>query len=285
MKIAVLADVHANHVALQKCIDYVLARNISTFIFLGDYVGDLAYPQKTMELLYKLKDQYQCYFVKGNKEDYWLDYRTGGEQGWKMVDSTTGCLMYTYQQLLERDFAFFQRMSHVQEVEISGMPPFTICHGSPRSTNEKLLVHNEKCFEAIDNEKNELILCGHSHIRDKFAHGQKTILNPGSVGVPLGSKGKAQFLILHADQKKWVEEFIDIDYNVEQTIAELYESGLTERAPGWCKVSEYMLRNGNITHSRVLNRAMILCVQEMGNCIWPNIPEKYWEQAVAELLG
>lgn len=31
MKIAVLADIHANHVALQACIDYVLNRNVTTF--------------------------------------------------------------------------------------------------------------------------------------------------------------------------------------------------------------------------------------------------------------
>ena len=99
MKLAVLADVHANHVALQKCIEYALERDITTFIFLGDYVGDLAYPKKMMELIYRLRSQYPCYFVKGNKEDYWLNYRANGEQGWKDRDSTTGCLLYTYQEL------------------------------------------------------------------------------------------------------------------------------------------------------------------------------------------
>ena len=72
LKIAVLADIHANYVALQKCVDYARERDVTRFIFLGDYVGDLAYPQKTMELIYKMKEQYECYFVKGNKEDYWL---------------------------------------------------------------------------------------------------------------------------------------------------------------------------------------------------------------------
>ena len=72
--------------------------------------------------------------------------------------------------------------------------------------------------------------------------------------------------------------------NVEQTIAELYESGLAKRAPGWCKVSEHVLRNGDIAHSKVLCHAMDLCRQEMGACTWPEIPEKYWTQAVKELL-
>ena len=52
MNIAVLSDIHGNYVALQKCIYYVTKIGIDTFIFLGDYVGELAYPQKIMDLLY-----------------------------------------------------------------------------------------------------------------------------------------------------------------------------------------------------------------------------------------
>lgn len=285
MKIAVLADIHANHIALQACVEYALQNEIMTFIFLGDYVGDLAYPQETMKLLYELKEQYQCYFIKGNKEDYWLNYCTNGEKGWKDVDSTTGCLFYTYQQLSKRDLAFFEEMSHTQEVEIPGMPTFTICHGSPRRTSEKLLSYDERCFDIIERDKNELILCGHSHERDSFVHAGKRVINPGSVGVPFHSDGKAQFMVLHGDEGKWVEEFVDVEYDIEQVIFELSESGLAERAPGWCKVTEHILRKGDIAHSKVLGRAMALCEQDMGSCTWPNIPEKYWEQAVAEMLS
>ena len=65
MRIAVLSDIHGNYVALQKCIDYALATDIKIFIFLGDYVGELAFPQKTMEILYSLQQKYTCYFIKG----------------------------------------------------------------------------------------------------------------------------------------------------------------------------------------------------------------------------
>ena len=54
MEIAVFSDIHGNYVAFQRCLDYVLARNINTFIFLGDYLGEFPYPQKTMEMLYNL---------------------------------------------------------------------------------------------------------------------------------------------------------------------------------------------------------------------------------------
>lgn len=75
MEIAVLSDIHGNYVALERCITYSLERGIRTFIFLGDYIGELAYPERTMQILYELRKEYQCYFIKGNKEEYWINYR------------------------------------------------------------------------------------------------------------------------------------------------------------------------------------------------------------------
>lgn len=70
MNVAVLADVHGNYIALERCLEYAFSRNISTFFFLGDYIGELAHPERTMKILYDMNDRYRCYFIKGNKEDY-----------------------------------------------------------------------------------------------------------------------------------------------------------------------------------------------------------------------
>ena len=64
MKIAILSDIHSNYVALEECIKYALNNGIYTFVFLGDYVGELAYPQKTMDILFSLKQKYNCFFIK-----------------------------------------------------------------------------------------------------------------------------------------------------------------------------------------------------------------------------
>lgn len=56
-EIAVFSDIHGNHVAFQQCMEYVQARHINTFIFLGDYLGEFPYPQKTMEMIYGLREK------------------------------------------------------------------------------------------------------------------------------------------------------------------------------------------------------------------------------------
>lgn len=284
MDVAVLADIHGNYVALQTCIDYAIEKNISTFIFLGDYVGELAYPQKTMEIIYNLKNRYTCYFIKGNKEDYWLKYRANGKQGWKENSSTTGSLLYTYNHLTEKDLCFFEGLSCRHDILIGSMPLITICHGSPDKVDEKLLPDNEKTFEIMEKETSSLILCGHTHIQFRTEHNGKNVLNPGAVGVPLHSNGKTQFLILHETKNNWKEEFISLDYDVEKVISDLHESGLDAKAPYWCKVSVNLLRNGDISHGSVLAKAMSLCMQEKGVCKWPDVPEQYWEQAVNEMI-
>lgn len=85
MDIAVLSDIHGNYVALERCLEYAFPRNINTFIFLGDYIGELAYPERTMKILYDLSIDYKCYFIKGNKDEYWLKYRDDGEKGLQYI--------------------------------------------------------------------------------------------------------------------------------------------------------------------------------------------------------
>lgn len=284
MELAVLSDIHGNYIALSECISYARKRGITTFLFLGDYLGELAYPEKTMKLIYQMKEQYTCYFIKGNKEDYWINHRAGGGQEWKEYDSTTGSLFYTYSHLTPEDFAFYESLPMKRELTFPEMPPVTICHGSPEKINDNMFSDRKETYEIIDREKNLLLLCGHTHVQDKIEYKGKTALNPGSVGVPLLSGGKSQFMILHEKEKRWKEEFISLSYDVEKVIFELHECGLDVKAPCWCRVTEQLLRNGSICHAQVLSRAMELCRQENGFCNWPRIPEKCWEKAVNELL-
>lgn len=279
MEIAVLSDIHGNYTALEKCVHYILNRNIHTFIFLGDYVGELAYPQKTMNILYSLSEQYECYFIKGNKEDYWLNHRKNGETGWAEKDSTTGSLYYTYNNLTNKDLNFFELLKYKKELAFKNTLPLTICHGSPNKANEKLLPNDERTYAIMEHNNNAYILCGHTHVQGIIQYHGKTVLNPGAIGVPLHSKGYAQFMILNGTHNSWSHEFVSLPYDVEQVILDLDTSGLIEKAPYWCEVTKHLLRTGEISHGTVLSKAMELCREETGQCNWPDVPEKYWKQA------
>ncbi len=285
MDIAVLSDIHSNYVALERCLEYAYSRGIGTYIFLGDYIGELAYPKRTMKTLFELNEKYRCYFIKGNKEDYWLRYHAEGEIGWKDKDSTTGALFYAYNLLSSKDLSFFAKLPFAKVIEVDEMPSITLCHGSPYKVTEKLLPEEDRTIEVMNSVKTTIILCGHTHIQRKIVYNQKSVLNPGAVGMPLFSGGKTQFLILHGNNGIWSEEFISLDYDVDKVIKEIYEAKLDEYAPYWSLITEYTLRGGNTSHSEILSRAMELCRKDTAVCVWPDIPEKYWAKAIDEKIG
>ncbi len=285
MRIAVLSDIHSNAPALRVCVDAALARGITKFFFLGDYAGEFAYPQQTMELIYKLRASYECYFIRGNKEDYWLKYRRDGAHGWEEGSSTTGAMLYAYQNLTEKDLDFYEEMDISQTVCFDGLPPVTFCHGSPRRVNEKML-ENENTRAVAAEQESDLILCGHTHVQKKIVFGKKTVINGGSVGIPddAAAAGKAQFVILHGESGEWREEFVTLGYDTKQVIRDLHEAGLFVKAPYWTRVTEYILRKGLPSHGTVLARAMELCREAEGVCNWPHVPEEYMRRAMEELI-
>lgn len=284
MRLAVLADIHGNDTAFKECVDYALSKDITTFMVLGDYGGELPHFRETMDYLYDLRKRYTCYCIRGNREEYMLNYRKAGETGWKKGNSASGCLLYGYERLRGQDLDFFEGLPISQTLSFPDLPPLTICHGSPRRAGEKMEPGKETTREVMENESSPYILFGHTHIQGEICHGNKRAWNPGSVGVPLHSGGQAQFMLLHGTDGSWKREFISLAYDVDEAIRQIGASGLDVYAPYWCEVSRYMLRGVEIDHADVLDRAMELCRQREGQCIWPEIPEDCWAQALEELL-
>jgi len=53
------------------------------------------------------------------------------------------------------------------------------------------------------------------------------------------------------------------------------------------RTNEIISSNNNslmkLDHGRILSRAMNLCREETGECVRPDIPDKYWQQAYNEM--
>lgn len=284
MKIAVLSDIHGNDAAFKTCVEYALAQDIYTFFFLGDYVAEFPYPQRTMEMLYDMRQKYECYFIRGNKEDYWLDRKYNPNCVWKNGNHTVGAMEYTYQNITEHDLVFYQELPICMEVHFEGAETLMLCHGSPERNNQKMLMEDAETKRIIEECTCKYILCGHTHGQMTIEHAGKVLWNPGAVGVPKQSGGKTQFMILHQRDTEWEPEFISLEYEKEEILRELQECGLEQMAPYWTQVTRHLLRAGENTHSRALFYAMDLDAAENGSTIWYNVPDKYWIKAITDLL-
>lgn len=284
MKLAVIGDIHSNHIALETCIRHALDRNVDEFLFIGDYVSDCPYPQRTMKVIYEMKEKYRCYFIRGNREDYMLNHRNHPEERWT-YSSASGNLLYTYENLTKKDLDFYESMD-IQGIYIkSGYPAFRYCHGSLTSSNELLISENKNLENIMSNMDVDLLISGHTHIQEVMEFGTKKLIHPGSVGIPWYYGGKTQYMILHGTNSGWEEEFFQLDYDVDAVKEEFKNSGIMEKAFYWSKLNIHVLDTGDDYTTPCLKLAMKLCEEGEGSVEWPDIPEKYWEMAYREFVG
>ena len=182
MKLAVIADIHSNFVALEAALDMLNDINPDGIIFLGDYVSDCPYPQKTMEMIYKCRDKYNCWFIRGNREDYMLNHRKNPDDGWQ-YGSSTGSLLYTYENLTEKDLDFFESMPASCDIVIKDYPVITACHSSPKSTYEWIQGKPELLDKYTKQINGEILLCGHTHHVEIASYNHKTVVFCPSLGL------------------------------------------------------------------------------------------------------
>lgn len=75
-----------------------------------------------------------------------------------------------------------------------------------------MLQGDNRTIEVMNSVRGSLILCGHTHRQYKITHSKTSVLNPGSVGMPLSREGNTQFLILHGfDNKHMLLRMADVN--------------------------------------------------------------------------
>lgn len=280
-KITVIGDIHSNYAGLEKCIEHALGQNPDEFLFLGDYISDCPFPQNTMKIIYEMEKNYNCRFIRGNREEYMLNHRKNPEERWT-YSSASGSLLYTYENLTEKDFEFFESLDIKGYYERSGYPSFRYCHGSFSRSNEILEPDGENTLLLMKNLDVDLLVSGHIHFQEEKVYDGKKLLHPGAVGVSWYFGGKTQYMMLHGSKTGWEAEFFRLEYDREKVIKDFEASELNRKAPAWSAITMHTLRTGEDQNLACLRRVMDLCEEAEGTVTWPDIPEKYWKQALKE---
>ena len=115
MKVAVLSDIHSNYYAFKACYEDAVKCGAECFIFLGDYISDLAEPQRTMDLVYEIGSKYPTVCLRGNREGYMLDRESF------TLGSKSGSLLFTYERLRKKDLEFIRGLKISDTIEIEGV--------------------------------------------------------------------------------------------------------------------------------------------------------------------
>lgn len=177
-KVAILSDIHGNSWGLSEVLDDIKNRGIETIINLGDSLYGPLDPKGTFELLSGSK----MISISGNQDRFILE-NPGPEE-----NSST--LTYVLDLMDDKMFNWLKQL------------PFDYiyndfiycCHGTPENDSiplvEKIQPENVSVKDNFEVDKllsdirQPVVACGHSHIPRVLMTGNKTIINPGSTGLP-----------------------------------------------------------------------------------------------------
>lgn len=182
MRIALISDIHGNLVALEAALADIQRRGAERIICLGDVAAGGPQPREVIQRLHDLAIP----VIMGNTDQWLLNPiptdadREGKEQEsardqWAAAQLTSADteLVLGYQASLSLDFG----------------DGFTLLcyHGSPRSFNDR--IEPDTPLDDLDRwfaEERALINAGgHTHEPMIRRYGASTLVNPGSIGLPL----------------------------------------------------------------------------------------------------
>lgn len=236
MRVAVLADIHGNILALEAVLTDLAHRRPDLIVDLGDRASGPLWPRETLDRLASI----DALTVRGN-HDRWLAALEPAEMG-------------------PSDRFAFNETSASQRAALGAIPVTRVIapgilafHATPTDDNSYLLDvveggrvvrdHRDRIAERLGKVEARLVLCGHSHRPDivKLPDGP-LILNPGSIGCPAYEDGTyvsesgsphARYAIVETRaDKDFAIELFTIPYNNEAAARRAEKNGRAEWAHG-----------------------------------------------------
>lgn len=178
MRIAVISDIHGNYIALKAVLADIKSQNIDRVVCLGDTVTLGPQPKEVLDALRELN----CVFIKGNHEHALLDPELAEE--FEITSHLIPDLYWCREQLTAADLKQIETFESTHEIILPNGVEILFFHGSPLSPTHLIQATTEARLldEYFAGQKANIFIGGHSHIQMYRRHGDKLILNSGSVG-------------------------------------------------------------------------------------------------------
>ncbi len=244
-KIAIISDIHGNYTALKKVLSDMKYRNINQLICLGDLVTKCANPDLVIDLVRKEAD----IVIKGNCDELvcrnsnysWSRNKIGKERLEYLDTLPVFYEFYLSGHLIRLFHASPYSLEHVYNPMFSNAN--TRYKDKEIKSPEEMFLNTEFLGKNPDAPVPDVVGYGHLHTPNLFRFKNKTIFNPGSVGVPMEMSNTdsndpnnkfstlASYMILEGelDSTELGEisfNLIRIPYNIEKEIEDLKNSDM-----------------------------------------------------------
>lgn len=224
MRIAIIADIHANLPALEAVLEDLDNRRPDAVYCLGDLIGYNIWPNEVIE---KIRGR-RITTIAGHDD---LEVVKG--QSRNMIANDYFFNNYPYAIVGDKEKRFLMTLPRQIRLTLVGDITLLLVHGSPRSINECLLEDLDRItvLQMMKQANADIICCGHSHkpyhrVIQTVNDGNKRVrqvINVGSVGKPGDGDTRACYAIItttpdtdKATRDSIGVEFVRVAYDLEK---------------------------------------------------------------------
>ncbi len=231
MKIAVIADVHANLAALEAITANALAWQPDQVIVAGDLVNRGPRPLECLRFVQEFEKTAGWLTVRGNHEDYVIKQaRPDFPRQGPVADVHRGSY-WTYQQL-GGQVAPLQAMPFELTLKV---PPGS---GEVRVTHASMLGIRNGIYPWTSDEElaqkigrpPAMLLVGHTHIPLIRQLNGTLVVNAGSSGLPFDGDTRPTYARCTWENGAWQAEIVRVDYDIARAERDFIMTGFVDDA-------------------------------------------------------
>lgn len=235
MRIAVVADIHSNHIAFEAVLKDIENNDVDKIFFLGDYIFGGYGSNETVDLLMHYQKQNpQHVIISGNIDEliikveenadwiYPINKQIYNELG---IDRVTFIKSGPSRVLLEEEGISMLLCHNPSEIEV-----FTVVDSLRR---EKNMPNVMGLAEVAEGMEGDVCIFGHYHLfMDEEVNGKRFIC-PSSVGMPFNGDPRAQYMMMDIVNCKITSSRHYVEYNRLKLVEEFDQKGYFEKDDNW----------------------------------------------------
>ncbi|HVN47837.1 MAG TPA: metallophosphoesterase family protein [Bacteroidota bacterium] len=210
MRIAVISDIHSNLEALTAALHIIDGQTVDDIVCLGDIVGYGANPNECLSLV-----RQRCRFIlQGNHEAAVINIAFSES----FTELARTAALWTRNQLTENHLQFLGTLPLTVSYE-----HLFFVHASPNDPSSwEYLVNEWDAILALQSFSEPICFIGHTHVpgifsidgqKHSIAHGQRYLINVGSIGQPRDRNPQLSFGIF--DSATWTYQNFRASYDIE----------------------------------------------------------------------
>jgi len=251
MKLALLADIHANLPALQVVAAHLDAWGPERVVVAGDVVNRGPRPAECLDFVLDRQRRDGWLLVRGNHEEYVMVHaRPGSPRSGPQFEVWQGSF-WTYQKLNEDVSALeampFQVSLSAHDDAPDGAPKgdeIRVTHASMLGTRDGIYPRtpDDELSQKIGLPTPALFGVGHTHIPLVRSLNGTLVVNTGAVGLPFDGDVRASYAQATWRGGAWHAGIVRLDYDRARAERDFYETGFLDEAPGFAHLVQVELR-------------------------------------------